>query len=513
MPALSIHFFDVGFINTAICSLEVNRWRIFHKKMQILNGKYRFIEKIAEGGSSSVYRAEEIAKRAVCAVKMLNRASKQVGEVIRFHREIDFLAGIDHPHIIHIRDSGACDDGTGLHDPVHYLVMDFIEGHNLGDFIETHGPDVRQTLVIMKQVGRALSELHHHGIIHGDLKPENIMISQNKGALHTTLIDFSLSKIDHDRWQNHLTGTFYYMSPEKTGMIKRPVDGRSDLYALGVIGYRMLTQTFPFQVESLTELLHSQVAVHPRPPSDLNPSVPFIVDGIVMKLLEKEPSRRYQSADGLIPDLEKVRKGILGFPLGEADRLPEPDYRPQITGRDTELDRLYRMLNRLGKADRVCLLAGEAGVGKTKILEAFMQHAQKRDCLVLAGRCVERKNQTPWGLFQDLLCDYLKTFSQYPDGQKESIRRAVKKESGDLGSIIIRIFPPAGILLDTCPELLALDLEKDTLRSFHAVFRFFLALIRAEKKWSLCWMIFNGWICALFPFWNIWWRYWSIMAS
>ena len=450
--------------------------------MQILNGKYRLVEKISEGGSSSVYRAVEIGKGAVCAVKMLHRASRQAEEVIRFHQETDFLAGIHHPHIINIRERGVCDDGTGLHEPMHYLVMDFIEGHNLGDFIETHCLDIQQTLVIMEQVGLALVELHHHGIIHGDLKPENIMISQDKKALHTTLIDFSLSKIDQDRWQNNLTGTFFYMSPEKTGMIKRPVDGRSDLYALGVIGYRALTKSFPFQGESLTELLHSQVAVYPRHPSDLNPSVPCIVDGIVMKLLEKEPSRRYQSADGLIPDLGKVRQGIFDFLPGEADRLPEPDYSPPITGRDMELDRLYRMLNRLDKRDRVCLLAGEAGVGKTKILKALAHHAKKRDCLVLEGRCVERKNQTPWSLFQALLSNYIKTFSQYPDIKKESICQAIKKESGDLGSSIIRLFPPARILLGTCPELLVLDLEKDILRSFHAMIRFILALIQAEKK-------------------------------
>jgi serine/threonine protein kinase/AraC-like DNA-binding protein/tetratricopeptide (TPR) repeat protein len=450
--------------------------------MLILNEKYRLIEKISEGGSSSVYRAEEIGKGAVCAVKTLHRASRQAEEVIRFHQEVDLLAGISHPHIINIRERGVCDDGTGLHEPVHYLVLDYIEGRHLGDFIATHHLDIQQTLFIIEQVGGALSELHRHGIVHGDLKPENIMISQIKGAHHATLIDFSLSKIDRDRWHKDLTGTFFYMSPEKTGMIKGPVDGRSDLYALGVIGYRMLTQSFPFVGQNLTELLHSQVAVHPRPPSDLSPAVPRIVDAIVMKLLEKEPSRRYQSAEGLIPDLEKVRSGILNFLPGERDRRPEPDYRPQITGRDMELDRIYRQLNRLDKGDRVCLLAGEAGVGKTKILETLTQHARKKACLVLEGRCVERKNQIPWGLFQDLLADYLKVFSQYPDTQKDAICRAVQKESGDLGSIIIRLFPPARILLGTCPELVSLDLEKDKLRSLHAVLRFFLALIRAEGK-------------------------------
>jgi serine/threonine protein kinase len=161
----------------------------------------------------------------------------------------------------------------------------------------------------MEQVSRALSELHTHGIIHGDLKPENIMISCDKGRLHATPIDFSLTKIKHDSRQNDTAGTFRYMSPEKTGMIKRPVDERSDLYALGVIGYRILTRSFPFQDESLTDLLHSQVAVIPDRPSELNPSVPGILDHILMKLLEKDPSRRYQSADGLIADLEKVRKG------------------------------------------------------------------------------------------------------------------------------------------------------------------------------------------------------------
>jgi tetratricopeptide (TPR) repeat protein len=360
--------------------------------------------------------------------------------------------------------------------------MEYIEGCNLGELIDSRFPDIRQGLVIMEQVSRALSELHTHGIIHGDLKPENIMISRDKERLHATLIDFSLTKIKHDRRQNDAAGTFCYMSPEKTGMIKRPVDERSDLYALGVIAYRILTRSFPFQDESLTDLLHSQVAVIPDRPSELNPSVPGILDHILMKLLEKDPSRRYQSAGGLIADLEKVRKGVLDFIPGQADRLPDPDYLPQITGRDKELDHLYGAVDALAKSGKVYLLAGQAGVGKTKILETLGHYARKKSCLVLEGRCVQRKNQTPWSLFQELLSDYMKIFSQYPDGEKAAISRAVKKESGDLGSIIIRMFPPAGILLGKCPQLLALDLEKDKLRSFHAVIRFFLALIRAEKK-------------------------------
>ncbi|MGD8836109.1 MAG: serine/threonine-protein kinase [Desulfobacteraceae bacterium] len=427
--------------------------------MEILDRKYKLVGKVSEGGTSSVYRAEEIGKETVFAVKILHRASRRVEEIIRFHQEIDFLNGIHHPHIIKIHERGVCDDGSGLREVVHYLVMDYIEGCNLGELMNSRIPDIHQGLVIMEQVSRALSELHKHGMVHGDLKPENIMISHDKIKVHATLIDFSLTKIKHDRRQNDAAGTLFYMSPEKTGMIKRPVDERSDLYALGVIGYRMLTRSFPFQGESLTDLLHSQVAVTPDRPSELNPSVPGILDHVLMKLLEKDPSRRYQSADGLIADLEKVRRGTLDFIPGQADRLPNPDYLPQITGRDKELDHLYGAVDALEKSGRVCLLAGQAGVGKTKILEALAHYARKKSCLVLEGRCVQRKNQTPWSLFQELLSDYMKIYSQYPDGQKAAISRAVKKESGDLGSIIIRMFPPAGILLGRCPQLLALDLS------------------------------------------------------
>ena len=449
----------------------------------MLNRKYQLIDKISEGGTSSVYRARKTGNDTVLAIKILHSTSPRVEEIIRFHQEIDILSGLRHPHIVNIQERGIADDSVFFQGPKHYLVMDYIEGGNLNDFLAAGSLGLDQALGIIKQIGQALGELHGNGIVHGDLKPENIMISRSNGMPHATLIDFALSRMKPAQWQAHTTGTFFYIPPEQTGMIKRPVDQRSDLYAVGVIGYRMLTGHLPFQGRTLMELLHHQAAVRPEKPSAQNPSVPAILDDMIMKLLEKEPSLRYQSAEGLVFDLDQLQQGARHFSLGEGDPPPEPDFLPDIRGRETELGYLSGMIESPDHAGHmVCLLAGEAGIGKTKILEAVSHGAREKGLAVLEGRCVERKNQTPWSLFQDILSDYMKVFGQYPDRQKESISRAVKKESGDLGSIIIRLYPPASVLLGSCPELPSLDLEKDQLRSFHAILRFILALVRAEKR-------------------------------
>lgn len=450
--------------------------------MDLLNRKYQLIYKIAEGGTSSVYRARKIGDGPVLAIKILRCATSQVEEIIRFHQETDILCDLRHPNIVNILERGVTNDNAFFPKPLHYLIMDYIEGLNLSDYLATCHLTLDQTLEIMKQIGQALVKLHGSGIVHGDLKPENIMISRADGMPHVTLIDFALSRMKQVQGHEPATGTFYYMPPEKTGMIKQPVDQRSDLFAVGVIGYRMLTGYLPFRGQTLMELLHHQVAVRPEKPSGQNPSVPAIFDDIIMKLLEKEPSRRYQSADGLVFDLNQLQQGARCFPIGEGDPSPKPDYLPEIKGRETELGQLCGIIDSEVQNGTVCLLAGEAGVGKTKILEAVVHHAKGKGLLVLEGRCVERRNQTPWSLFQDILSEYMKLFGQYPDHQKESISRMVKEKSGDLGSIIIRLYPPARILLGTCPELVSLDLEKDKLRSFHAVLHFILALLRAEKR-------------------------------
>lgn len=448
----------------------------------MLNRKYQLIDKISEGGTSSVYRARQTDSGSVLAIKILHGTSPRVEEIIRFHQEIDILSGLRHPHIVNIHERGVAGDSAFFQGLKHYLVMDYIEGRNLSDFLATGHLGLDQTLGIIKQIGQALDELHGSGIVHGDLKPENIMISQSDGMPHVTLIDFALSRMKQTQWQDRTTGTFFYMPPEKTGMIKRPVDQRSDLYAVGVIGYRMLTGHLPFQGQNLMELLHHQVAVRPEKPSAQSPSVPSILDDMIMKLLEKEPSRRYQSAEGLVFDLNQLQQGARYFSIGEGDPPPEPDFLPEIRGRETELGHLRGIIASADQDGAVCFLAGEAGIGKTKILEAVGHCAREKGFLVLEGLCAERKNQTPWSLFQGILSDYMKIFGQYPDRQKESISRAVKEESGDLGSIIIRLYPPASILLGICPELPSLDFEKDQLRSFHAVLRFIMALVRAEKK-------------------------------
>ena len=447
---------------------------------EILNQRYRLIEKISEGGTSSVYRAETIDNGAIVAVKTLRLPTASAEEIIRFHQETDFLAGLRHPHIIRVHERGVSGNAA-MDESVHYLVMDFIEGCDLRSFMEQAKLDTGRAIDIMIQLGRALGALHAAGIIHGDLKPENIMISRRNGMRHATLVDFALSRMIDSRRQEPPAGTLCYMAPEKTGMLKHPVDERSDLYALGVIGYHLLAGRLPYSGKSLVELLHSQVAVCPAPPSEFNRQVPFLLDDIVMKLLEKDPSRRYQSAEGMTADLCEVRKGNEALVIGETDRPPKPDYAPKIKGRENELEQLYQLLDSGSRSDRVCFLAGEAGIGKTKLLETLADFAREKAFLVLQGRCVGRNNLTPWGLFQDLLSEYMKIFVQYPDEKKASISRTMKKENGDLGSIIIRLFPPVKLLLGTCPELFSLDLEKDTLRSFHAVTQFLTTLIRLEK--------------------------------
>ena len=199
---------------------------------------------------------------------------------------------------------------------------------------------------IIKQLAEALKYVHHHGVIHRDIKPSNIFLT---GENDVKLLDFGLALImelgkikDEDR----IAGTFGYMSPEATGILEKKVDERSDLYSLGVIFYQLLTGKPPFQENSISKLLHKQVAFLPPRPSQIKPDIPQVFDQIVMKLLAKDPDLRYQSAQGLLYDLERYESGEKDFPAGERDQKVKITYQTKLIGREAEISMLKELLRR-----------------------------------------------------------------------------------------------------------------------------------------------------------------------
>ena len=255
----------------------------------------------------------------------------------------------------------------------HTLVMEDSGGVSLADHLREHTLAVPQVLAYAAAVARTLAEVHKAGVIHRDIGPANLLIHPQ--TLAPTLIDFNIAgdigqEQDADDTEGGIAGTLSYMSPEQTGRTANRPDQRSDLYSLGITLYELLAGRKPFESTDLLELVHAHLVVVPDAPAVVNPAVPQIVSDLVMRLLEKEPDRRYQSAEGLLQDLERIVEAPSeSFTLGQFDfgtRLKAP---AKLLGRDSQVESLRNAVARVGRGGSACVMvSGPAGSGKTALL-------------------------------------------------------------------------------------------------------------------------------------------------
>ncbi len=270
---------------------------------------YDIIEEVHHGSQGVIYRATQQRANRVVALKVLLRgpyASRR--ERRRFEREVDLVAGLTHPSIVRLYDSGRAG-------PFHYFAMEYIEGLTLDDYVQVKRLDVRSTLRLFTRVCRAVAHAHSRGIIHRDLKPNNIRVDA-EGEPH--VLDFGLAKpLGTGATETLATrageffGTLAYASPEQISGKPQTVDTRSDVYALGMILYKLLTGRAPYDVTgSITEVVRNINDIEPQRPSHLNPDINDEVDTIVRKALAKDPAHRYQTASEMSDDIERYLKGL-----------------------------------------------------------------------------------------------------------------------------------------------------------------------------------------------------------
>jgi serine/threonine-protein kinase len=283
---------------------------------QVLADRYRIVKLLGSGGMGSVYRAEHVHMKKPVAVKILHRHMTTNAEVVaRFEREAVAAGRIEHPNVAAATDFGKAADGS------FYLALEYVEGKSLGDVIEQGPIAPYRALVIARQIADALAAAHAAGIVHRDLKPDNVLLVERDGlGDFVKVLDFGIAKVHLDEGSGPLTqigtifGTPQYMSPEQGQ--GRTVDGRSDLYALGIILYEMLTGKLPFDADDLVVLITRQVT---EPAPQLPDSIPAPVRALTHQLLEKKPEARVQTAAELVDRIDE----LLGE-LATSARTPAP---------------------------------------------------------------------------------------------------------------------------------------------------------------------------------------------
>ncbi len=276
--------------------------------------RYTIIEEIGEGGMGRVYKAEDNELGTTVVLKMIRpELIARPGVIDCFKKETLLGRSVSHENVVRIHDLGEVNN-------VRYISMDFIKGENLSELIRSSGSLTLSTcLQISLQVCRALKAAHEKGIVHQDLKPQNIMID-NSGRVYVT--DFGLAKsvsLSPEQHAGRISGTPKYFSPEQAR--GEESDQRSDIYSLGVILYEMVTGKAPFKADTTEGYIKKHISEKPAPPSKFNPDLPPVCEKIILKCLEKKREDRYQSVDELIKDLEAQKAHMLAARLGSWPKI------------------------------------------------------------------------------------------------------------------------------------------------------------------------------------------------
>lgn len=429
------------------------------------DGRYTVLKKLGEGGKGIVYKARDTVLNRVVAIKMLKSAVTSEEAYSRFMIEAQAVAKLNHPNIVSIYD-------IGKEDEKQFFVLEFVDGESLRDIIGTYPEgkcDIQTILRIGMDVCGALQYAHSQKVLHRDIKPENVIVTREGVA---KLMDFGLAKmIGQPRLTQEgvIVGTVAYVAPEVA--LGKGADARSDLYSLGAVLYEAAVGRPPFPGDDPIKVIFGHIHDSPTPLDKLNPKVPQALADCVMKLLEKDPEKRYQSAEDLSKALIEVSEEFLKEALMPTHKpsIVVPSPRPIATREVQLIDRVEEMNILREAVDRavhgeggLVFVSGEAGIGKTRLARELRAYARLRGMQVLYGRCpalFRMDGVPPYILWSEVIRDYLENCSP------EQLYRVV----GFYPAEVAKLVPELKQRLAAIPQSLPISPEHERDRLFEAV--------------------------------------------
>jgi predicted ATPase/signal transduction histidine kinase len=338
------------------------------------------------------------------------------------------------------------------------LILEDIGGISLHQLLEERGPlGVETFLEFALQISVALGHVHRQGVIHKDIKPQNLIV--NPSSRVVKVADFSLSasialETATPESPAQLQGTLAYMAPEQTGRMNRSVDCRADLYALGATFFEMLTGRRAFPSHTPLELLHAHLALLPPSPRDLVPDLPEPLAGIVLKLLSKDPDARYQSTWGLTADLEacqqqlRKRGQITSFPLGAADRAPAFRLPQGLYGRAEDVRLLLETYSRAATGrHQILLITGSAGIGKSSLVNELHRVTAAGKGLFAAGKCDQLHREVPLSAIHQALHQLVQQALAEGEAESAGLRKRLLELLGGNAPVLAEAVPQMRLLL------------------------------------------------------------------
>jgi predicted ATPase/signal transduction histidine kinase/ActR/RegA family two-component response regulator len=389
------------------------------------------------------------------------------------------LAGLAVPGVIRVIGLEPCAQGV-------MLVMERWGASSLAEALqEGKGPlPVGAALRLTAAIATALGEVHRRGIIHRDIKPQNVLVNAERTEIK--LIDFGIAtqrarQVEASTAVEELAGTLAYMAPEQTGRMNRAVDARADLYALGATLYQMLTGELPFVTEGVPELIHAHLARTPTPPHERakGRKIPEAVSAIVAKLMAKSPDDRYQTADGAARDLLRAAEeweqtgAVAPFALGERDWEDKIRKPSRLFGRERELAVMGEALDAVSRGEvAVTLVAGPSGVGKSALVHALREEVRARRGLFAPGKFDLLHRGTPYAALSQALRSIVRRRLGDPAEALARWSQAWQEAAGASGRVLVDLIPELAHLIGETPPLAELGPQETKARFQLTVLRF-----------------------------------------
>lgn len=445
---------------------------------------YASVERLHQGANSVVHRATRVVDGLPVIVKVPSREPVSKADIQRLRHEYDVLRRLDFDGAV--RPVEIVSGGNGV-----ALVVEDRGGVSLQRLIATRLPTLRDALVLLRKIAERLQCVHKAGVIHRDIGPANIVVNEKTGDVQ--IIDFEtasvfLSQSAGFEHPTRLAGTLAFMAPEQTGRMNRPVDYRSDFYALGATFHMLLTGQPPFVAQDPMELVHCHLARVPAPAHEIQSSVPKVVSAIASKLMAKMAEDRYQTLSSLMRDIDECIRQLdahgtvqeLTLGVGDDDGTIRPSQR--LYGREVELERLSAAFSRVatGGARAVVLVGGDSGVGKTSLVRELYRPITKAHGFFISGKYEQFQRNQPasaiFGAFRSLV-------SQLMSEDEETMRRWAARFDEALDAkarLIIDVIPEFARIVGDRPELPELPSAEARAR-FEAAFRAFVRTIATEE--------------------------------
>ena len=439
---------------------------------------YTLKTSIQEGHRTIVYKAIRDSDGLPVILKAMHSAYPTLSEIESLKREYEINSLLDNENIIKAH-------GLFNENNIYFIVFEDFGGIALRTLLKEKKIGINEFTDIAIQITRALDYIHRQGVLHKDIKPQNILINPESKLIK--IADFGIaSRLDHEQASiqdiRKLEGTLAYISPEQSGRMNRILDYRSDFYSLGATFYEILTGRLVFESDDPMDMIHCHIARQPAPPSTLDPSIPEIISKIIMILLSKNAEDRYQSANGITKDLEECRRLYISAGSIENFTPMQWDYSlkfrvsEKLYGREEQLNTLIEHFNEARNGGcEILMVSGYSGIGKSSLVNEINKPIVESRGIYLSGKYDQFKRNIPYSALIEAFQHFLRHILTSSEEELALWREKIQDKLTPNAQVIIDVIPEVELILGPQPPVTPLE-GAEAQNRFNLVLKEFLGV-------------------------------------